>query len=342
MLHGKQKIWFLAGVLADEREVTSDGDPVALHPRSDLNDNYSKQDFIDLLNKLENDNIAKLLNNVPTDQTFGKYLIELLPGFDGYLEKLQENPEYLDWSGKKPKPKNYFSPERRVDFSKSKEENMDKYISVGQIEELMKMPNDERAKIEKHSLSKEQLDDITEFQDNLKDVSKMFKQKTDAALSGMIPKINFADAMSVNTSDFTPPPNYQAQSVGLLKQLVEQQKQDDKPDNKAVLTVTYTSSRQVVLNGFLQLANPNLNGVNDLVFSYLFQNPGKSVTKKQLEKIIDKKITKTLHKIIENLGFKGDLAKAFFSVSKNDILFRNPITRDELNEMGLGFLKVNR
>lgn len=31
----------------------------------------------------------------------------------------------------------------------------------------MKMPNDERAKIEKNSLTQEHLDDITEFQDGL-------------------------------------------------------------------------------------------------------------------------------------------------------------------------------
>lgn len=342
MLHGEEKIWFLVNTLDKERKVTPKGKPVALHPMNDLNNNYSKPDFPELFETLEQDNVAKLLNQFPTDQTYEKYLIELLPGFDAYVEKLEENAEYLEWSGKKPKPKNYFSPERRVDFSKSKEENKDKYISVGQIEELMKMPKDERAKIEADSLTKEHLDDITEFQDGLKEASKVFKQRADEALKSLIPKINFHDVMKTNTVAIVPPTNYQAQSVGLLKQLVQQQKKEDADSkDEAVLTVAYTNSRQVVLNGVFQLSKPTLNGVNDLVFSYLYENPGKSFSKQQLETVIGQKISKTLHKIVENLGFKSDLARAFFSVSKNDISFRNPITRDELNDMGLGNIKFN-
>lgn len=341
MLHGEEKIWFLVNTLDKERKVTPKGKPVALHPMNDLNNHYSKLDFIDLFETLEQDKVAKLLNQLPTDQTYGKYQIELLPGFDGYVEKLEENPEYLEWSGKKPKPKNYFSPERRVDFSKSKEENKDKYISVGQIEELMKMPKDERAKIEKNSLTQEHLDDITEFQDGLAKASKVLKEKMDTAVKSLaMPKINFHDIMQPTQIDYTPPPNYQAQSVGLLRQLVEQQKQQDKQDDKAVLKITYTSSRQIMLNGVFQLARPTLNGTNDLVFNHLYQNPGKSFSKHQLEDATGQKISKTLHKIVENLGFKGDLAKAFFSVSKNSIVFRNPITRDELNDMGLGSIKL--
>jgi hypothetical protein len=147
--------------------------------------------------------------------------------------------------------------------------------------------------------------------------------------------------MRTSTANFVVPPDYQAQSVGLLKQLVEQQKQDDKKDNKAVLKITYTSSRQVMLNSVFQLAKPSLNGTNDLVFNHLYQNPGKLFSKQQLEAAIRQKISKTLHKIVENLGFKGDLAKAFFSVSKNNILFRNPISREELNDMGLGNIKLS-
>jgi hypothetical protein len=341
VLHGEEKIWFLINTLDKERKVTPKGKPVALHPTNDLSNHYSKLDFIELFETLQQQDVAKLLNQLPTDQTYGKYQIELLPGFDSYVEKLEENPEYLEWSGKKPKPKNYFSAERRVDFSKSKEQNKDKYISVGQIEELMKMPKDKRAKIEKTSLTQEHLDDITEFQDGLAKASKALKEKMDTALKSLVPKMNFHDVMKTDHIAIAPPPNYQAQSVGLLKQLVEQQRQQDKNDNKAVLKITYTSSRQIMLNGVFQLARPTLNGTNDLVFNHLYQNPGKSFSKHQLEEATGQKISKTLHKIVENLGFKGDLAKAFFSVSKNNIVFRNPITRDELNDMGLGSIKLS-
>lgn len=352
MLHGEEKIWFLVNTLDKERKVTPKGKPVALHPMNDLNNHYPKIDFIQLLETLEQDNVAKLLNQLPTDQTYGKYEIKLLPGFDSYVEKLEENPEYLEWSGKKPKPKNFFSPDRRVDFSKSKEENKDKYISVGQIDELMKLPKDERAKIEKDSLTQEHLDDITDYQDGLKKTGKAMQKKIAETMKNIripmpdipalanIPDIN--RYMQTEVEVYAPPPNYQAQSVGLLKQLVEQQKQKDKTDKSTALEVNYTNSRQVVLNGIIQLSKPNLNSINDLVFSHLYKNPGKSFSKQQLEEVAGQKFSKTLHKVVENLGFKGDLAKAFFTTSKNDILFRNPITRDELNEMGLGYLKINR
>lgn len=342
MLHGKEKIWFLVNRLIDERDITPAGQLIGLHPTNDLNNLYLPQDFINLLDKLEKEENAAKFISLPTDQTYLKYQVKLLPSFDKYVAKLEEDPGYLEWSGKKSKPKNYFDPERRVDFSKSKEENEDKYISVGQIEELMKLPKDERAKIEKNSLTQKHLDDMDSFQKNLKDVTEAMKPRFEAMMKSIkLPDLSHL-AQPHMVEAIIPPPNYQAQSVGLLKQLVERQKEEDASSkDEAVLTVTYTNSRQVVLNGVFQLSKPTLNGVNDLVFSHLYENPGKSFSKQQLETVIGQKISKTLHKIVENLGFKSDLARAFFSVSKNDISFRNPITRDELNDMGLGNIKFN-
>jgi flagellar hook-associated protein FlgK len=341
MLHGKEKIYFLVNRLIDERDITPSGQLIGLHPTNDLNNLYLPQDFINLLDKLEKEENAAKFISLPTDQTYLKYQVKLLPGFDKYVAKLEEDPGYLDWSGKKPKPKNYFSKERRIDFSKSKEENKDKYISVGQIEELMKMPKDERAKIEKNNLTQKHLDDIDSFQKNLKDTAKAMKPRLEA----MFANIKLPDLSHITQSHmveaYAPPPNYQAQSVNLLRQLVEKQKAEDaKSEDKVVLTITYSSSRQLVMNGVFQLSRPTLNGVNDLVFNHLYQNPGKTFGKQELEAAIGQNISKTLHKIVENLGFKGDLAKAFFSVSKNDISFRNQITRDELNDMGLGNIKL--
>ena len=148
-LHGKEKIWILVNRLQDEREVTTAGQPIALHPTQELNNHYLPMDLISLAEKLEKEkNAIKLLNAMPTDQTYGKYLFELLPDFDKYVSELEDDPDYLEWSGKKPKPKKpYFDPSRQVDFSKTSEQNKDKYISVGQIEELEKMPQAERTRV---------------------------------------------------------------------------------------------------------------------------------------------------------------------------------------------------
>lgn len=99
-LHGKEKIWFLINRLLDEREVTPNGQPVALHPTNDLNNHYSPMDFIQLTAKIQKDHKAiKLLNSAPTDQMLGKYMIELLPNFDNYVQELRKDPKYLDWIG---------------------------------------------------------------------------------------------------------------------------------------------------------------------------------------------------------------------------------------------------
>jgi len=104
-LYGKEKIWFLVNRLLDEREVTSAGQPVALHPANDLNKHYLPMDLINLSAKLEKEhNAVKLLNAAPTDQTYGKYLFELLPDFDNYVLELRKDPKYLDWMGEKPEP----------------------------------------------------------------------------------------------------------------------------------------------------------------------------------------------------------------------------------------------
>lgn len=103
-LHGKEKIWFLIDVISDEREVTPADEPIALHPIQDLNRNYQPQDILNLFDKLEKDNNAVKLVGMPTDQTWNKYVVKLLPGFDKYVEQLRQDPKYLDWIGEKPEP----------------------------------------------------------------------------------------------------------------------------------------------------------------------------------------------------------------------------------------------
>lgn len=104
-LYGKEKIWFLIDRLLDERELTPSGQPISLHPMNDLNNHYGKMDFIQLAEKLEKEHRAiKLLNNVPTDQTYGKYQVELLSGFDEYVAELRKDPKYMEFIGEVPEP----------------------------------------------------------------------------------------------------------------------------------------------------------------------------------------------------------------------------------------------
>ena len=103
-LQGNEKIWFLVNRLLDEREITSAAQPVGLHPANDLNKHYDPTDLVQLVNKLEKEHNAVKLIAMPTDQTYHKYLFELLPDFDAYVQELRKDPKYLDWIGEKPEP----------------------------------------------------------------------------------------------------------------------------------------------------------------------------------------------------------------------------------------------
>ncbi len=101
-LHGKEKIWFFINRLLDEREVTEDGKPIGLHPANDLNNHYTPMDFIQMVEKIEKEHNAARLIAMPTDQTYNKYMVEVLPDFDNYVQELRKDPKYLDWIGEKP------------------------------------------------------------------------------------------------------------------------------------------------------------------------------------------------------------------------------------------------
>lgn len=101
-LHGKEKVYFFINRLIDEREVTEDGKPIGLHPANDLNHHYTPYDIVQMVEKIEKEHNAARLIAMPTDQTYNKYLVELLPDFDNYVAELRKDPKYIDWIGEKP------------------------------------------------------------------------------------------------------------------------------------------------------------------------------------------------------------------------------------------------
>lgn len=118
----------------------------------------------------------------------------------------------------------------------------------------------------------------------------------------------------------------------------EATKKTDEKD-EPMYQITYTKQRQVLMNN-AQIGKPDFNSENDLVFSFLYEHPNKRITREELEKAVGGKLTKSLHKIVENLGFEGDTKEVFFSVSKNAIEFRNPITKKDLEEMKKPLIKL--
>lgn len=129
------------------------------------------------------------------------------------------------------------------------------------------------------------------------------------------------------------------------------QLQDKKIDSKAtaqiqqdqskiIYKITFTTAREILLNGF-QIAKPDFDSENEVVFSFLFKHPNKRHTLKDIETATGRKLTKTLHKVIENLGFTGDIKKVFIDVNKDSVCLRNPITQDDLDKLGIKQIKFN-
>ena len=107
--------------------------------------------------------------------------------------------------------------------------------------------------------------------------------------------------------------------------------------------ITFNAMRgEILLNGKTRLSKPNLGSENEAVIQYLITNPNKKITKREIESKMETKIGKDFHKIVENLGFTGNLRKTFFKTSASHIIFRNPITENAFKELGIPALKVKK
>jgi len=96
--------------------------------------------------------------------------------------------------------------------------------------------------------------------------------------------------------------------------------------------VDYSSiTRQILLNDKRVLARLNFNGQNDLVFSYIFENPYRIITLDELEANATREpLRKTLHEFVRAFGFSGTLRQLFFDVSKRHIYLRKEILETDI------------
>jgi hypothetical protein len=91
---------------------------------------------------------------------------------------------------------------------------------------------------------------------------------------------------------------------------------------------------QIVCNNFL-LSKPQYDSINEIFFRAVYARPNSSIN---LSDIGLK--GKSVHKIIEQLGFSGDLKKIFFKVNKNTVVFHNPVKRSTLKAIKLYPLSI--
>ena len=118
-MSGKEKLYFLLNRIDDVRTIAPSGQPLIIDPTNDLNRNYRDIELAQLFTKLEKDErVLKILqvpsrtkeidiieNLDPYDHTDdGCWHIELLPAFDNYFLKIQQETEYQEFTGRKSTP----------------------------------------------------------------------------------------------------------------------------------------------------------------------------------------------------------------------------------------------
>ena len=109
------------------------------------------------------------------------------------------------------------------------------------------------------------------------------------------------------------------------------------------LWINYSeTSREIILNDTFILSKPNFGSTNELVFKYLYKNPNRIISIKELEREATREtISKRLHDIVQELGFKKELRKAFFNISKTNITFKNPVSQQDLTDLDIRLIKIS-
>lgn len=115
-MDGKEKIYFLLNRIDDARAIAPSGQPLIIDPVNDLNQNYRDIELKQLFLKLEKDEKILRVLQVPSrikqidivedldpyeHADDGCWHIELLPAFDSYFSKIQQEPEYQEYSGRR-------------------------------------------------------------------------------------------------------------------------------------------------------------------------------------------------------------------------------------------------
>lgn len=353
MMTGKEKLYFLLNRIDDVKAITPAGQPLIIDPTNDLNRNYRDVELSQLFTKLEKDEQVLKVLQVPSriktieivedldpyDQPYehddGCWHIELLPAFDGYFLKIQQEPEYQDFTGKKPPIQN------KAKLSRKSLEKIWGVLQEIEDKRGITLTGDD-IPIQQAHLSKTHNDREAKIaSDERLNILKKLENEDKAIKDIRWPKgFHQFGYLKIGDRYFEVLDYYEKEYKNAAKDY-QQSREEEKPDTKDIAyEVKYSEkSREILINNFL-LAKPDFNSENEVVFSYLNKNANRTVSTDELEKQVGGKLKKPIHNILRDLGFTGKFAKAFFSASKNGVVFRNPITYQDLKDLGIERIKI--
>lgn len=88
--------------------------------------------------------------------------------------------------------------------------------------------------------------------------------------------------------------------------------------------IVYTAERKIMLNGKIEIAQPDFDSENDLVFQYLYDHSDTVIQISDLK--LKTKMSKSIDKVLANLGFVKGLRSTFFDINKSSIKFKKKVT----------------
>lgn len=91
--------------------------------------------------------------------------------------------------------------------------------------------------------------------------------------------------------------------------------------------IEYRDDRTILLNGRIDIGRPRFNTQSEILFSFLYKHPNETFTLEQLEKETHMEIVDKLPKVIDRIGFRRGLKKAFFDIHENTINYKKTTVR---------------
>lgn len=116
--------------------------------------------------------------------------------------------------------------------------------------------------------------------------------------------------------------------------------QKERSNKKSELAEKYgvsVNDREIWINNKYLINKPHAVGSNMEFFSYIMENKNKEIRRNKLPDSVQKEIRgKGFSKIINALGFSGEILKAFFPKrGKGLLVFNQEISREELQKRGI-------
>lgn len=136
---------------------------------------------------------------------------------------------------------------------------------------------------------------------------------------------------------------YTNEKAFVINPKTETPKLNPPADNSSNTYFISLRGKQVLVNSTFLLSSPRFDSENDNFIDYVTSNPGRKLTKEDIEKGTgQKKLKKSLKQIITDLGFSGEIRKLFFNVSKTAVYFRNNITESELGTLNIDKVSLDK